>query len=35
MQWDDLRIFLAVAREGSISGAAKRMSVEHPRCHVE
>jgi molybdate transport repressor ModE-like protein len=29
MQWDDLRIFLAVAREGSISGAAKRMSVEH------
>lgn len=29
MQWDDLRIFLAVAREGSISGAAKRMGVEH------
>ena len=29
MQWDDLRIFLAVAREGSISGAAKRMNVEH------
>lgn len=29
MQWDDLRIFLAVAREGSISGAAKRMNVQH------
>lgn len=29
MQWDDLRIFLAVAREGSISGAAKRMNIEH------
>ncbi len=29
MQWDDLRIFLAVAREGSISGAAKRLGVQH------
>jgi DNA-binding transcriptional LysR family regulator len=29
MQWDDLRIFLAVARDGSISGAAKRLSVQH------
>jgi len=29
MQWDDLRIFLAIAREGSISGAAKRLSVQH------
>ena len=29
MQWDDLRIFLAVAREGSISGAAKRIKVQH------
>ena len=29
MQWDDLRIFLAVAREGSISGAAKRLMVQH------
>ena len=29
MQWDDLRIFLAVAREGSISGAAKRLAVQH------
>ncbi|MBL4871940.1 MAG: LysR family transcriptional regulator [Rhodobacteraceae bacterium] len=29
MHWDDLRIFLAVAREGSISGAAKRLGVQH------
>lgn len=29
MQWDDVRIFLAVAREGSISGAAKRLGVQH------
>ncbi|WP_404362809.1 LysR family transcriptional regulator [Marinobacter sp.] len=29
MQWDDLRIFLAVAREGSISGGAKRLGVQH------
>lgn len=29
MQWDDLRIFLAVAREGSITGAAKRLGVQH------
>ena len=29
MQWDDLKIFLAVAREGSISGAAKRLAVQH------
>jgi len=29
MQWDDLRIFLAVARAGSISGAAKRLGVQH------
>jgi molybdate transport repressor ModE-like protein len=29
MQWDDLRIFLAVARDGSISGAAKRLGVQH------
>ena len=29
MHWDDLRIFLAVAREGSISGAAKRLAVQH------
>ena len=29
MQWDDLRIFLAVARAGSVSGAANRLSVQH------
>lgn len=29
MKWDDARIFLAVAREGSISGAAKRLGVQH------
>lgn len=27
--WDDLRIFLAVARSGSISGAAKQLKVQH------
>lgn len=29
MKWDDLRIFLAFAREGSISGAARRLEVQH------
>lgn len=29
MQWDDARIFLAFAREGSFSGAAKRLGVRH------
>ena len=29
MQWDDARIFLAVAREGSFSNAAKRLGVQH------
>jgi molybdate transport repressor ModE-like protein len=29
MQWDDARIFLAVAREGSFSSAAKRLAVQH------
>lgn len=29
MHWDDLRVFLAVAREGSISGAARRLKVQH------
>lgn len=29
MNWDDLRIFLAVARTGSISGAAKYLGVQH------
>jgi len=29
VQWDDLRIFLAIARAGSISGAAARLGVQH------
>jgi DNA-binding transcriptional LysR family regulator len=29
MQWDDARIFLAFAREGSFNGAAKRLGVRH------
>ncbi|MGI9355665.1 MAG: LysR family transcriptional regulator [Rhizobiaceae bacterium] len=29
MQWDDARIFLAVAREGSFSNAANRLGVQH------
>ena len=29
MNWDDLRIFLAVARSGSISRAARRLGVQH------
>lgn len=29
MNWDDLRIFLAVARSGSVSGAARRLGVQH------
>ena len=29
MNWDDLQIFLAVARAGRISKAARRLSVEH------
>ncbi len=29
MQWDDLRIFLAIARAGSITGAANRLGVQH------
>lgn len=29
MNWDDLRLFLAVARCGSISGAAKQLGVQH------
>jgi molybdate transport repressor ModE-like protein len=29
MNWDDLRLFLAVARTGSISGAAKHLNVQH------
>lgn len=29
MQWDDARIFLAFAREGSFNNAAKRLGVQH------
>lgn len=29
MDWDDLRVFLAVARAGRVSAAAKRLAVEH------
>lgn len=29
MNWDDMRLFLAVARSGSISGAAKQLGVQH------
>lgn len=29
MNWDDLRVFLAVARSGSISGGAKRLDLQH------
>jgi len=29
MNWDDLRLFLTVARTGSISGAAKQLGVQH------
>jgi DNA-binding transcriptional LysR family regulator len=29
MQWDDIRYFLELARTGSLSGAARRLKVEH------
>lgn len=29
MNWDDMRLFLAVARTGSISGAARQLGVQH------
>lgn len=29
MNWDDMKFFLAVARKGSISGAAKHLNVQH------
>ncbi len=28
-RWDDVRFFLAAAREGSLSGAAKALGVDH------
>jgi len=30
MQWDDLKVFLAVARAGSLTGAARSLSVSQP-----
>ena len=30
MNWDDVRIFLAIARSGQILGAAKRLGLNHP-----
>ena len=30
LNWDDLRIFLAVAREGNLSAAARRLKVTQP-----
>ncbi|MEM7020729.1 MAG: LysR family transcriptional regulator, partial [Pseudomonadota bacterium] len=29
IDWDDLRFFLAVARTGTVTGAARRLSVNH------
>ena len=29
VNWDDLKLFLAIARTGSISGAAKQLDVQH------
>lgn len=29
MQWDDVRYFLALAREGSLSAGARALGVEH------
>lgn len=29
MNWDDMKLFLAVARSGSISGGAKQLGVQH------
>ena len=29
MDWDDLRLVLAVAREGSLSGAARTLGLTH------
>src|SRR5690606_7738666 len=28
--WDDLRVFLALAREGNLTAAARRLDVSHP-----
>ncbi|MDB5407831.1 MAG: hypothetical protein JWL84_2743 [Rhodospirillales bacterium] len=33
LKWDDIRYFLAVARSGSIAGAARRLGVDHSTVH--
>jgi molybdate transport repressor ModE-like protein len=33
LKWDDIRYFLAVARCGSIAGAARRLGVDHSTVH--
>ena len=30
MEWSDLRIFLAIAREGTLGGAARRLGLTQP-----
>ena len=30
MDWSDMRVFLAIARSGSLGGAAKQLGVSHP-----
>jgi DNA-binding transcriptional LysR family regulator len=30
MDWDDLRVFLTLAREGNLSASARRLDVSHP-----
>ncbi|EJM27432.1 transcriptional regulator [Pseudomonas sp. GM25] len=30
MDWSDMRIFLAIARSGSLGGAARQLGVSHP-----
>ncbi|MEM8914787.1 MAG: LysR family transcriptional regulator, partial [Pseudomonadota bacterium] len=29
MNWDDVKVFLAIARSGSVRGAANALSVSH------
>lgn len=30
MEWSDIRIFLAVARHGTLGGAARALHLSHP-----
>lgn len=32
VNWDDLRIFLAIARSGQFLAAAKRLNLNHHSC---